>query len=104
MSIELKQVSDETKAAFEQWKLIVDLIHKSEAMISEAVSRVERGERLRETTDKIAAGKKAAIMAKVAEYEKEAFTYLAVVPKYHKYFIAELVKVRDQIEGEIDYE
>lgn len=104
MSLELKQVSDETKAAFERWRLLVDLTNRSEAMISVSVSRVERGNRLRETAHKTATGMKAAVMVKAAEYETEAYTYLAVVPGYRRYFEDELVKVRDQIEGGIGYE
>lgn len=104
MSLGLKQVPDEIKTAFEQWKLLTDLIHRSEAMLSVSVSRVERGCRLRGASQKTATGMRAAVMAKAAEYEAEAYTYLAVIPAYRKHFEAELEKVRNQIEGGIGNE
>lgn len=104
MNVELQPVSDEVVNAFEQWRLLVKLFRKSEAMVSMAISRLERGDRIRGTSPSLAIGEKAYMLAKTSHYEAEAYTWLSVVPEYHEFFRLEIIKVRSQIEGELGHE
>jgi|LGOV01.1.fsa_nt_gb hypothetical protein len=104
MSVDLQPVSDQVKTAFEQWLLLIKLFRKSEAMISRAMSRLDRGDRLRTAAPPVAIGEKAYILAEASRYETEALTYLSLVPEYHEFFSLEIIKVRTQIEGGLDNE
>lgn len=104
MSVALQPVSDQVKTAFEQWQLLIKLFRKSEAMISRAISRLDRYDRLRAAAPLVSIGQKAYILAEASRYEAEALMHLSVVPKYHEFFRLEIIKVRNQIEGGIDNE
>ena len=101
MTVKLKSIPHETEAAVDNWQLLRRLILKADAMISVAIARLERANRLRAASPPVAIGKQAAVLSKATEYEAKAHAHLALLPEYHKAFSDELTKVRQQIERNI---
>ncbi len=104
MRLEFKSVSNDTEQAIIKWQALINLIRKSEAMISSALSRVKRADRLRMLYSKEKLDNPEIILAINAKFEGEAYTHLATLPGYLTFLKDELKKIIILIERGITNE